>query len=275
MAFCRKCGAVMDEDDAFCSKCGASVASTIPQAAPVVPVAQPVQAAPAAQAVPVAQPAPYAQAPARRPTAAEVAYAREQHKNGMSKGELLQVLQRYRDVLREIETFETETSSASDSASSNTPVRYHTFIKFYWPFIVLSVVAFWVIYFIGARVAVMTLSIKALYIGLIIASIAALSSILGGIGIAKSRQSTANYYAYETAHKRDSNRRSRTDVSIEKKKIESRVRSIEKELPDAITVKYRTYDNICTLVRLLKFDKAKDLEEALRMTDEEILKKRL
>lgn len=263
MPFCRKCGAQMDEDDAFCSCCGASVASTIPQPAPVV------------QAAPVAQAAPYAQAPARRPTAAEVTYAREQKKNNMSKGELLQVLQRYRDVLRDIEKLETETSSASDSTSSNTPVRYHTFIKFYWPFLVISVVAFWVIYFIGARVALFTLSIKALYIGLILAFIASLSSILGGISVAKGRQSTANYYAYESAHKRDSNRRSRTDVNIEKTKIESRIRSIEKELPDEITSKYRTYDNMCTLVRLLKFDKAKDLKEALRMTDEEILKKRL
>ena len=32
MAFCRKCGAVMEEDDAFCHMCGASVVSTLPSA---------------------------------------------------------------------------------------------------------------------------------------------------------------------------------------------------------------------------------------------------
>lgn len=251
MPFCRKCGAQMDEDDAFCSCCGASVASTIPQAAPVA------QPAPVVQAAPVAQAAP----------AAAVASAGAQQKESMSKGELLPILQRYRDVLRDIDKLKTEAPSTFASSPSDTPVRYHTFIKFYWPFIVGSIVAFWVIYFISAKMAVRDLDFRILYGGIILGGLVFLGTILGGIAVAKSRQSTANYYAYEYAHRRDSKSKSRTSNNKEMEDALAKKRSIEKELPEEITTKYRTYDNMCTIVRVMKFEKANTLEEALVIVD--------
>lgn len=251
MPFCRRCGAVMDEDDAFCSKCGTSVASTVPQAAPVAPVAQPVQQAPVAQAVPVAQPAP----------AAASAGAQK------SKGELLPILQRYRDVLRDIDKLKTEAPSTFASSPSDTPVRYHTFIKFYWPFIVGSIVAFWVIYFISAKMAVRDLDLRILYGGVILGGLVFLGTILGGIAVAKSRQSTANYYAYEYAHRRDSKSKSRTSNNTEMENALAKKRSIEDDLPEELTARYRTYENMCTIVRVIKFEKANTLEEALVIVD--------
>lgn len=280
MAFCRKCGAVMAEDDAFCSRCGASVASTIPSAgaAPAAPTAPaPVQAPAVNQNFGVGQkPATAGHVVNPYSPAARIAAARGegQQNRELSKGELLQLLQRYRDVLRDIENVERASAEPSEPSRPETPVRYYTFIRFYWPFFLISFFAFWIIYFITVRVAVETLSLSAIRVGIAIAIIASVGSLLFGIKVAKDKQETANNWVYNNNYGKTFDKKKASQVRFaDKSKLEPKKRALERELPPALLPKYRTYESMSIIVRQLKFERAHTLEEALAQTDEEIIRK--
>ena len=258
MPFCRKCGAEMYDEDAFCPMCGASVASMTPLQAPVT---QPAPASSIARNT-VSLRRPSVAAPLTAPVAMPAG-------GMMSKGELLNVLQKYRDVLRSLERAGSEESLASASEAPQPQVRYHTFIKFYWPYIVSSIVSFWLIVYIAAKLAYSSLNLSYLNGGIFLAILVLLGLILGGIPVAKGKQETANYYVYSDASKRIDSYKKSAD-SVDMTKLSAQKRALERQLPAEITARYRTYDNMCTIVRLLKYNKVNTLQEALAAVDEEI-----
>jgi len=264
MAFCRKCGAEMAEDDAFCSKCGASVASTIPSAGVETP-----SSVNRSFGVQGAQQAAYG----TQQSAYEAQPATYNAQPGIqNKNELLQVLQRYRDVIRDLEKANAEATSTFASEAYDEPVRYYTFMRFYWPFLVGAFFAFWIVYIFMARLAVHTLSMNVLKIGLILAIIVTLTLVFVGIGVARNKQDSANNAVYAYADSRRRKAKSKEVTAAEKKQLEEKKRSLEKDL-GMLPGKYRNYDALCNIVRLLKFDKAATLQEAMKMTDEKMKKR--
>ena len=219
MAFCRKCGAAMADDDLVCVKCGTKVA------------------------------------------------------NG--KDDLIDKLEKYRQLLGENEELETMIRPQSEFPTSEPVFKKRSFMKYFWPFLVGGVVGGYLIYFLSSIIIVASTTsaysqatassaLGDAFIGFILALVVAAAIIFIGIKISKNKQeahnSNAEYMMREASDRYQKGLMNQKMVNLYQENINN-MRQYERIVPEP----YRSSSKVGSILNLLKEDKAQTVEEAIMM----------
>lgn len=221
MAFCRKCGAAMAEDDLVCVKCGTTVA------------------------------------------------------NG--KNDLIDKLEKYKQLLGENEELETMIRPQSEFPSSDQSTVYkkRSFIRFFWPFLAGGIGGAYLIYMISTLIVMASVdpysnnvSASSLMgdtlIGYVLAFIVGAAVIFMGVKIAKSKQaainSNAEYMMREQSERYQKGLLNEKMVNLYQENINN-MRQYERIVPEP----YRSSSKVGSILNILKDDKAQTVEEAIMM----------
>ena len=172
MAFCSKCGFELREGDAFCAKCGQSFAEDAELMGLSSPVVQ------------------------------------------MTAQESIDLADKLGSIYENLRVIREEISDCEEGIRKNThdpnPPRYSAF-RFFWPFLIIAVVAFWVVFFICIGILLASNgSADGVYVSEFIALIAAVIVLIAGGTRARNKRdelnaSVANYERTKSKKKHDLN----------------------------------------------------------------------
>lgn len=219
MAFCRKCGEFMADDDLVCVKCGTKVANV--------------------------------------------------------KDDLIEKLEKYKQLLGENEELKTMIRPQSEFPTSEPVFKKRSFMKYFWPFLVGAVVGGYLIYMLSSVIIVATTAsaysqatassvLGDAFIGLILALIVAAAIAFIGVKISKSKQeahnSNAEYMMRETSERYQKGLMNQKMLNIYQENIND-MRQYERIVPEP----YRSSAKVGSILNLLKEDKAQTVEEAISM----------
>ena len=237
MAYCRKCGAQLKEDDVFCFMCG----QPIDKQANADAVAELEKAIPSPESA--------------RPS--------------LSKEESIALAEKLRDEYSAIERLQRELGD--NQAALQRPVilsgrRYSAF-RFFWPFLIYAYIALNAIYLIGMIISAGSNDETGIAFGFIIGLCAAVGLLIfGGIRAGRKRDIRNE----EIAEEEDMIRRRHKDLETRTSeiitKLNNRKRGVS-EYQNLVPIKYRTKHYMDRVLILIQTDRAAGFYEALEMLE--------
>ena len=185
------------------------------------------------------------------------------------KEKLIKDLDDYRLILDEYEYLKANVKpEGSYSSFQESTSRKKSFIRYFWPFTVISFIAFCVIYAGSRSICDAHSCQRYTFIGLIAAIAVSLVIILYGYGFAKKKQSEVNrdiaimnaltmdMHIIGQANQEKLNRLK--ELSSEKSKYDQ-----------LVPAGYRDFDHVAKIEELIMRDKAASVEEACRMIEQQ------
>ena len=180
----------------------------------------------------------------------------------MDKKDLLKKLDEYRLLLDEYEYLKDKVKPQESfpSYEENT-FKKRSFIRYFWPFLVIGLGAFYLIYMAAALLGGYNKDAITLLLGILFAIIAAVIIIVFGFKVAKRKQAEVNReadmmneIARERVAKADANQRNldRLNQLVEKKYY----------YDPLVPEEYRDFDHVAKIEELIMQNKADTIEEA-------------
>ena len=234
MAFCNKCGAVIAFAGGKCPRCGTMGEGGTATAGKVVV-----------------------------------------EDTGFSKDILLGKLERYKQLLGECEELSTMIKPQNDyPVSLDTNFRKRSFMKFFWPFMVIGIVAGYLVYmassfFLALSTADMVVDSQAAasrvlgdaFGGIIVALIVAGAIIFFGIKVAKRKQedfnSNADYMNRAAQERYNKGLENQKMINLFQENV-TEMHKYEYLVPE----EHRTFAHVSSIINFIKEDRAKTVEEA-------------
>ena len=201
-----------------------------------------------------------------------------------AKKELIGNLSEYQTLLAECEELETMIKPQNSfPVSESVSVRKKSFIRYFWPFIIGAVVAFYVVYMIAVLISTYstlnsynpyTTSVSKdalqmsmlgdIMVGWIAAAIAALAIVFIGIKVSKSKQAAFNKNADMISA--EISERYRKGL-LNQKMIDLHTQNTHKMrlYEDLVPEDYRTSAMVSSIIGILKENKAQSVEEAVKL----------
>ncbi len=191
------------------------------------------------------------------------------------KDDLIEKLEKYKQLLGENEELKTMIRPQSEFPTSEPVFKKRSFMKYFWPFLVGAVVGGYLIYMLSSVIIVATASsaysqatassvLGDAFIGLILAIIVAAAIAFIGVKISKSKQeahnSNAEYMMRETSERYQKGLMNQKMLNIYQENIND-MRQYERIVPEP----YRSSAKVGSILNLLKEDKAQTVEEAISM----------
>ncbi|MCR5616992.1 MAG: zinc-ribbon domain-containing protein [Clostridiales bacterium] len=232
MAYCSKCGTELRDDDIFCSKCGSKVSGD------------------------------------GRGNGEAASAPDEGNNDGsgqISKDMLIRDLTEYKRALSEKKVLESklrEYGAGGLFGGSDQILREHTFIKFYWHYLVAAPITFIAVMFFVMIMGVFAESAAMIYASYVVAMIAVAIVLLVGRSKALIAQSEANNSVLEHNKKIRDRMKEKALDDVAKEKI-ARARKVIKKYEDLIPVKYRNESSLNMIIRQLKITDAKTIDEVI------------
>ncbi|MBO7424227.1 MAG: zinc-ribbon domain-containing protein [Clostridiales bacterium] len=223
MAFCDKCGFELEDGDLFCAKCG------------------------------------------HKMFGGETSGEESEEPKHISKEMLIKDLTEYKSALAMKRTYSVKAKEPEDSGlfgSRDTEQLRHTFIKFYWPYLVAAPIAYFVI---AVSIAVFGVLVESLFLtsaAYLVAFIVAAVILLVGRSKAMAERDSANYAVMEHNKRVRDRKKEREDIDGIERKLRKAQNTIDK-YEDLIPVKYRNETSLNTIIRQLKLTDAKTIEEVI------------
>ena len=237
MAYCRKCGAQLKEDDVFCFMCG----QPIDKQANADAVAELEKAIPAPESA--------------RPS--------------LSKEESIALAEKLRDEYSSIERLQRELGD--NQTALQRPVilsgkRYSAF-RFFWPFLIYAYIALNAFYIIGMIISAGNNDETGIAFGFVIGLCAAVGLLIfGGIRAGRKRDMRNEEIAEEEDMilRRHKDLETRTSQIITK--LNNKKRGVS-EYQNLVPIKYRTKHYMDRVLILIQTDRAAGFYEAIDMLD--------
>ena len=201
-----------------------------------------------------------------------------------AKKELIGNLSEYQTLLAECEELETMIKPQNSfPVSESVSVRKKSFIRYFWPFIIGAVVAFYVVYMIAVLISTYstfnsynpyTTSVSKdalqmsmlgdIMVGWIAAAIAALAIVFIGIKVSKNKQAAFNKNADMISA--EISERYRKGL-LNQKMIDLHTQNTHKMrlYEDLVPEDYRTSAMVSSIIGILKENKAQSVEEAVKL----------
>ena len=237
MAYCRKCGAQLKEDDVFCFMCG----QPIDKQANADAVAELEKAIPSPESA--------------RPS--------------LSKEESIALAEKLRDEYSAIERLQRELGD--NQAALQRPVilsgrRYSAF-RFFWPFLIYAYIALNAFYLIGMIISAGSNDETGIAFGFVIGLCAAVGLLIfGGMRAGRKRDMRNE----EIAEEEDMIRRRHKDLETRTSEIITKLNNKKRgvsEYQNLVPIKYRTKHYMDRVLILIQTDRAAGFYEAIDMLD--------
>ena len=239
MAYCRKCGVQLKEDDAFCFMCG-----------------QPIDKLANAEAEEA------------------LANAELENESGsvsapvpMSKEESIALAEKLRDEYSAIERLQKEVNE--NETTLKRPLvfsgrRYSAF-RFFWPFFIYAYLALIIVYLIGGSIGAANDDPGGILFSLFLAFAAAIGLLIfGGVKARNKRDRLNEELGEEEARARRKQKELESHTAELKIKLNNRKRGIS-EYQNLIPIRFRTKHYMERAIVLLQTDRAANLSEALEL----------
>lgn len=233
MAYCRKCGVQLKDDDVFCFMCGqlidkvanAEAEAAIESEVPVSGSARPV----------------------------------------MSKEESIAVAEKLKEEYTVIERLQKEVNE--NETALKRPVtlsgkRYSAF-RFFWPFFIYAYIAFLVIYFIGLLISAANDDVEGIFFTVILAFAAAIGLLIFGGNYAGRKRAIKNA---EIAEEENMIRKRHKDLEARTSELKSKLtakRQSVSERQNLVPIRFRKKHYMERILILIQTDRAADLYEAI------------
>ena len=237
MAYCRKCGAQLKDDDVFCFMCG-----------------QPIDRQANADAFAAAQNATAVAAP-------------EQARPQMSKEESIALAEKLRDEYSVIERLQKEVNE--NQTALQKPVvlsgRRYSMFRFFWPFFIYAYIALNAFYLIGMIISAGNNDETGIAFGFVIGLCAAVGLLIfGGIRAGRKRDMRNEEIAEEEDMIRKRHRDLETRTAELITKLNNKKRGVS-EYQNLVPIRFRTKHYMERVLILIQTDRAADFYEALGM----------
>ncbi len=237
MAYCRKCGAQLKEDDVFCFMCGQ----------PIDKVANAEAESVLGNEVPVTESA--------RPV--------------MSKEESIALAEKLRDEYSAIERLQREIND-NQTALKKTVVlsgkRYSMF-RFFWPFFIYAYIALYVIYLVGIFISAGINEVDGIIASLFISIAAAVGLLIfGGIYASRKRDRLNEQLGEEEYMIRKRQRDLETHTAEIMNKLSIKKKGVS-EYQNLVPIRFRKKHYMERVLILIQTDRAAGFYEAIDMLD--------
>ena len=237
MAYCRKCGAQLKEDDVFCFMCGQ----------PIDKVANAEAESVLGNEVPVTESA--------RPV--------------MSKEESIALAEKLRDEYSAIERLQREIND--NQTALKKPVvlsgkRYSMF-RFFWPFFIYAYIALYVIYLVGIFISAGINEVDGIIASLFISIAAAVGLLIfGGIYASRKRDRLNEQLGEEEYMIRKRQRDLETHTAESMRKLTIKKKGVS-EYQNLVPIRFRKKHYMERVLILIQTDRAAGFYEAIDMLD--------
>lgn len=237
MAYCRKCGAQLKDDDVFCFMCG-----------------QPIDRQANADAFAAAQNATAVAAP-------------EQARPQMSKEESIALAEKLRDEYSVIERLQKEVNE--NQTALQKPVvlsgRRYSMFRFFWPFFIYAYIALNAIYLVGMIISSGSNDGDGIIFAFLLGLAAAVGLLIfGGVHAGRKRDRLNEEIGEEENMIRKRHRDLETRTAELITKLNNKKRGVS-EYQNLVPIRFRTKHYMERVLILIQTDRAADFYEALGM----------